>query len=70
MTTYEHLTITDGDDFFDMLQEDAVFHECHFDDADFRNIETDSLTIDSCTLGRIDLTNLVCPRAANHQLRR
>ena len=61
MTTYDHLTITDGDMFFDMLEDDVVFRECDFDDADFRNIEADSLTIDGCTLRRADLTNLVCP---------
>ena len=61
MTTYDHLTITDGDLFFDMLGHDEVFRECNFDEADFQNIETDSLTIDDCTLRRADLTNLVCP---------
>ena len=61
MTIYSHLTITDGDLFFEMLEDDAVFRECDFDEAEFQNIETDSLTIDDCTLRRADLTNLVCP---------
>ena len=55
--------------FYDMLAEDAAFKECDFDDADFRNIETDSLTIDDCTLRRADLTNLVCPELHYDQLR-
>ena len=44
-----------------MLEEETVFHECDFDGAEFRNMETDSLTIDACTLREADLTNLVCP---------
>ena len=60
MTIHEGLTISDGDRLLDMLSGDDVFRNCNFDGADFADIEADSLRIESCTLRRTNLTNLVC----------
>ena len=60
MTIYEDLTITDGDQFYDMLSEATTFRNCDFDGADFEGIEADFLSIEDCTLRRANLTNLLC----------
>ena len=60
LTVYEGLTITDGDRLCDMLRDDDIFRNCDFDGADFVDIEVDSLRIESCTLRRANLTNMIC----------
>ena len=45
MTIYENLSITDGDQLYEMLDDDTVFRDCDFDEADFEGIEADVLAL-------------------------
>ena len=55
MTIYEGIRLTDGDRLYDMLDAGVVFRDCDFDDADFANIEADSLVMEGCSLRRASL---------------
>ena len=60
MTMHEGLTISSSDQLYDLMKSGAGFRNYNFDDAELADFDAEEMSLESCSLKRVDFLNLTC----------